>query len=221
MAHYDIASRTYDDWYAKPVGKFIDELQTKLVFEKLNPKPGMHILDVGCGTGNFSIKLAKMGCKVTAVDVSDGMLEKARRKSENLAVEFLNMNAVQLHFPDNLFDAVLSVTAFEFIADNQRAFDEMLRVVKSGAKIVVGTLHKNSNWGKFYESEEMRKNSIFKYAFLKTKDDLESYNPDKFINIGECLHVNPTFDESEFTLENEHRLKSKNSGGFICGLWKK
>ena len=39
----------------------------------MKPEKGMRILDVGCGTGNFSIKLAKMGLDVTGIDVSEKM----------------------------------------------------------------------------------------------------------------------------------------------------
>jgi len=40
----------------------------------------MNVLDVGCGTGNFSIKLAKLGCNVTGIDISDNMLNIARKR---------------------------------------------------------------------------------------------------------------------------------------------
>lgn len=221
MAYYDIEALSYDDWYQKPIGKFIDKLQTQLVFEKLQPKPGMKILDVGCGTGNYSIKLAELGCIVTGIDVSTGMLEKARAKIGTLSVVFKLMSSSALEFVDKSFDAVLSVTAFEFIDDCQQTFNEMLRVAKNGAPIVVGTLHKNSAWGTLYESNELRANSIFKYANLKSIKDLQNFAPDNFISVDECLHINPTFVEADFTVENEAKLKTENPGGFICGLWEK
>ncbi|MBI9066112.1 MAG: class I SAM-dependent methyltransferase [Salinivirgaceae bacterium] len=221
MAIYDIESLSYDDWYQKPIGKFIDKLQTKLIFDALKPNSEMKILDVGCGTGNFSIKLAKLGCDVIGVDVSEAMLKKARENANTTTISFKKMKATKLNFSDNYFDAVISITAFEFIENNQLAFNEMMRVCKPNAPIIIGTLHKNSSWGNLYESDEMRKNSIFKYAKLKSKADLQKYDSLSLISISECLHMNPTFIEKDFTLENEQQLKNQNPGGFICGLWKK
>ncbi|MGB4131105.1 MAG: methyltransferase domain-containing protein, partial [Tepidanaerobacteraceae bacterium] len=68
MSIFDPEAKTYDIWYDTKMGAFADMVQTKLAFELFEPKKGMHVLDVGCGTGNFSIKLAKMGLKVTGID---------------------------------------------------------------------------------------------------------------------------------------------------------
>ena len=63
MAVFDKKADDYDRWYESKLGKFVDKVETELAFSLLNPFPN-EILDMGCGTGNFSIKLAEKGCKV-------------------------------------------------------------------------------------------------------------------------------------------------------------
>ncbi len=221
MAIYDTDAESYDEWYSTSIGRFIDDIQSNMVFEQLEPKQNMHILDVGCGTGNQSIKLAKLGCKVTGIDISEKMLDQAIHKKEGLSIEFIQMEANSLNFPDNYFDAIISVTAFEFIKNINQAFVEMLRVAKNGAPIVIGTLNKESNWGKLYSSKKFKNDTIFKYASLRNKTDFEKLSPEKLIHINECLFINPAEKEENYTLKNEYKQSLLNNGGFICALWKK
>ena len=72
MAVFDQYATDYDGWYNEKRGSFVDKVETELAFKLLEIKRGMKVLDFGCGTGNFSIKLDKMGCNVTGVDVSEG-----------------------------------------------------------------------------------------------------------------------------------------------------
>ncbi len=51
MAVFDREAMEYDQWYQSTMGKFADEVETKLAFSMLKPKKGMKVLDVGCGTG--------------------------------------------------------------------------------------------------------------------------------------------------------------------------
>lgn len=58
---------------------FVSELGKSLV-EMLDPKQGEKILDLGCGTGDLTNEIAKLGAKVVGMDVSPDMIEKARKK---------------------------------------------------------------------------------------------------------------------------------------------
>lgn len=221
MALYDKEAATYDDWFKTPQGKFMDKLESELVIEMLKPLPGTRILDVGCGTGNMSVQLAKLGCTVIGIDVSENMLLKAHQKGKDLPVHFEKMNASNLNFLTDYFDAVVSVTAFEFIKYPEAAFCEMLRVVKPNGSIVVGTLNKNSKWGELYSSVEFRKKTIFRRACLRSKNDLENYCPEKLVDLKECLHIPPGAEPTDFNDSNEQKLAKTNPGGFLCALWKK
>ncbi len=114
MAIFDNFAADYDSWYTDKKGNFVDMVETDLAFKMTDIKKGMKILDVGCGTGNFSIKLAGRGCSVTGVDISNEMLNIARKKASgmNFDIEFINVDLNNLPFEDDTFDAVISMTAF-------------------------------------------------------------------------------------------------------------
>lgn len=222
MAIFDKAALDYDDWYTNAKGNFVDKVETDLAFKLIDIKEGMKVLDVGCGTGNFSIKLANKGCDVTGIDISDEMLNIAIKKiaEQNLDIKFHNMDLYDMKFEDNSFDAVFSMAAFEFVEDATKALEELFRVVKKGGQIFIGTIARNSSWGELYQSKPF-KDSVFKYAKFKTLEEMKSWNKEKLINYGECLFVPPLANDDDFNYETENKLSKATNGGFICALWEK
>lgn len=223
MAVFDKAADSYDSWYATKLGGFIDKVETDLAFSMFEVKPGMKVLDIGCGTGNFSAKLARMGCRVTGIDISDEMLNIARLKNKELGldIEFHNMDVYNLKFKAETFDAVFSMAAFEFIDKPEAALNEMMRVAKEGGQVFIGTISGDSKWGELYMSDEVRNNSVFKYACFKTLKDLQQMKPEKLIKSGQCLFIPPTISENKISIETENELSKTEKGGYICALWKK
>lgn len=224
MAIFDKEAKMYDDWYKTKLGNFVDEVETKCILDLFKVEKGMKVLDVGCGTGNFSIKLAKMGCEVVGIDVSKEMLKVAEEKAkkEGLNIKFYNMDVYDMKFEDNCFDGVISVTAFEFLKDPEKAIEEMFRVLKPNGYLLIGTINKDSAWGEMYLSKEFQENSVFKYANFKTVEDMKSYKKDHLVDIKECLFIPPTIEEEYISMEKERELsKEGKRGGFICALWKK
>ena len=223
MAVFDQAAESYDSWYHTKLGRFVDKVETELAFGLFEIVPGMKVLDVGCGTGNFSIKLAQQGCKVIGIDISDEMLELARSKAKEagLDIEFYNMDVYHLQFEPESLDAAFSMAAFEFIDQPEAALNEMMRVVKAGGQAFIGTISGDSKWGELYSSEPLKSNSVFKYACFKTLQDLRQLKPEKLINSGECLFIPPDALEESITAEEEKRLSKTEKGGYICALWKK
>lgn len=97
------------------------------------------ILDVGTGTGAMALVLAEMGHDVTGIDLSDGMLNKAREKAKtaNLHVEFRIGDAERLSFPDNTFDVVINRHLLWTLPDPEKAIKDWYRVLKSGGRVVI------------------------------------------------------------------------------------
>lgn len=223
MAIFDKEAIDYDQWYKSKLGTFVDNVETELALSRFKPKAGMKILDVGCGTGNFSIKLAEMGCEVVGIDVSEEMLDKARKKAneKGLNIKFEIMDVYNLNFSDKTFDGVFSMAAFEFIKEPQKAYNEMYRVLKNNGHLLIGTINIESSWGELYLSEPFQKNSVFKYADFKSMDQLKSLNTEEVINSGECLFIPPITEEKDISMELEKELSVSERGGFICVVWKK
>lgn len=214
----------YDKWYETPRGSFIDAVETRAAFSLFSPPPGINVLDAGCGTGNFSIKLANQGYQVTGIDISEDMLKIARHKvaSTQLNITFRKMDMNNLDFPDNSFQAVFSMSAFEFIKDPERAYQELYRVVEPGGLILIGTINRDSPWGEAYmETAAKDKNSVFNYAYFKTMEELKSLDYKNLLNSKECLFIPPEAAETDFTWEKEQFYSALNRGGFIICLWQK
>lgn len=216
------AAFEYDKWYQTKMGSFIDEVETKAAFDLFKPQSEEKILDIGCGTGNFTIKLAQKGCKVTGIDISSPMLEKAVEKAEklNLDINFKKEDAVQLNFAANSFDGVISMTAIEFIEDLKKAFDEMKRVVKPAGKILLGSIRGNSDWSRLYKKRAQRKDSVFSHAIFRELEDLKKLDEENLVQTKECLYISPATVKEKINWEEEKSLAKEKRGGFICALWK-
>ncbi len=127
----------YDGWiYAT----FIDQEQNPVrdkVIDLLTP--GSRILDVGCATGKFAIKLAKNGFRVTGIDISDDMISMARKNQalaglENL--EFINTNASYAgeHIRE-MFDYALFSFSIHEIPHHERL--ELIEAIKPLTRNIV------------------------------------------------------------------------------------
>jgi trans-aconitate 2-methyltransferase len=105
------------------------------VAEKLAPRPGERILDLGCGTGRLTTELAAAFPEVRffGADVSESMLAEARRISS--AVVYVRADGTALPFV-NAFDAVFSAAVFHWIADHPALFTEVHTALTSGGRLV-------------------------------------------------------------------------------------
>ncbi|WP_083527996.1 demethylmenaquinone methyltransferase [Curtobacterium ammoniigenes] len=101
----------------------------------IDPQPGEKVLDIAAGTGTSSAAIAKRGATVTALDLSEGMLEVGR--SRHPEIEFVHGDAESLPFPDDTFDAVTISFGLRNVNDPIQALAEMVRVLKPGGRLVV------------------------------------------------------------------------------------
>lgn len=102
---------------------------------------GRQVLDVACGTGTSSLAIARRGARVVGCDISDGMLSVARNRSQTSQwgqrLRYRHANAMELPFPDNSFDAVTSSYGLRNMSCPQEALQEMRRVARAGAPVVI------------------------------------------------------------------------------------
>jgi demethylmenaquinone methyltransferase/2-methoxy-6-polyprenyl-1,4-benzoquinol methylase len=101
------------------------------------PKGG-RLLDIGSGTGDIALEalLSDPGLRVTTVDFSFQMIMVGRRRPAGQKVFWCNADALQLPFSDATFDAVTSGYLIRNVIDPCRAFEEQMRVVKPGGRVV-------------------------------------------------------------------------------------
>lgn len=94
------------------------------------------VLEVGVGTGR-NLKYYPASCSVIGIDISAGMLEKARKKARGTKnVTLLIMDAEYLEFPDNSFDYVVTTFVLCSIPDPVKALKEMRRVLKPSGELI-------------------------------------------------------------------------------------
>lgn len=98
---------------------------------------GSRLLDAGCGTGQFAIAFAHLGCEVTAQDLSPAMVDRARdhAKDRDLQITFRTGDITELPDPRNTFDAIHARVVLQFVPDVPATLREFRRVLKPGGRL--------------------------------------------------------------------------------------
>jgi SAM-dependent methyltransferase len=113
---------------------------------------GQRVLDVACGTGVVAVTAARHGAKVTGLDLTPELLERARFNSRtaNLEIDWHEGDVEKLPFADSSFDVVLSQFGHIFAPRPAMALAEMLRVLKPGGVIAFNTWPPNLLIGQMF-----------------------------------------------------------------------
>ena len=97
--------------------------------------PGDRVLDSCCGTGDLAIACLRAGGRVTGLDFSERMLERARRKSDE--VEWVEADALALPFSDGSFDAATVGFGVRNLEDLGKGLGELRRVLRTGGRFAI------------------------------------------------------------------------------------
>jgi phosphatidylethanolamine/phosphatidyl-N-methylethanolamine N-methyltransferase len=130
---YNTYSGVYDFLFGK-----VFQSGRELGPELLDLFPGAKLLEVGIGTG-LSLPLLPRNIEFTGIDLSQGMLEKAQERAEEMRlrnVRLLKMDATRLEFPDASFDRVFAAYFISTVPDPVAVVKEMKRVCKPGGYLV-------------------------------------------------------------------------------------
>jgi ubiquinone/menaquinone biosynthesis C-methylase UbiE len=114
-----------------------------VLVKKLNISSGHKVLDVGCGTGRLTLKLAGKVDHITGIDPSIQRIEVARRKltqmnQENVTFELGSSDDI-CRYGEDVFDVVYLSAVFHWINDKEEALNNIYRVLKPGGKLGICT----------------------------------------------------------------------------------
>lgn len=105
---------------------------------------GLTVLDIGCGSGGITLSLASDygAARVVGIDVEQPVIDKAKRRAEARGlddrVEFIRIDPGPYPFPDESFDIVFSKDAMIHIPDKEALFNDILRLLRPGGRVLAG-----------------------------------------------------------------------------------
>jgi ubiquinone/menaquinone biosynthesis C-methylase UbiE len=148
----------FNQWAAAGRGDEMEDHHSDITDQTLalmDLQPGDRVLDLGCGTGWASRRLARVAAEVMGLDVADEMLRRAERASTGFNnIRYVWGSAEKIPAPDNYFTKVLSVESFYYYADQGKALDELRRVLTPGGRLfILINLYKDNHYSLRWVSE--------------------------------------------------------------------
>lgn len=160
---WDEIAEYWDDYMGEKSNQFHRELIRPYTEALLNPLEGQTILDIACGNGNFSRRLAEIGANIIAFDYSPKMIERAKLRSVQHVdrIEYKVMDATKyddlLFLGTGAFDSAVANMAFMDIADLVPLVQALKKLVKPAGAVVFSITHpcfQSPAMRKIYETEE-------------------------------------------------------------------
>lgn len=156
---WDYSSPHYETGWQRQLWPAQEQL-----LDKTGIQPGEEILDISCGTGLVTFPMAhSTGSEgsVTGIDLSEGMIEKAKDLTEERALEnitFKHMDAEELDLEDHSFDVAVNSLGLMYYPDPDKALREMYRVLKPGgrASALVWGRRKECGWAEIFPIVDCR-----------------------------------------------------------------
>jgi ubiquinone/menaquinone biosynthesis C-methylase UbiE len=127
------------DFYLGPI---LFEPYAQYLASKIEINGVRSVLEIACGTGRVTRHIRKAlpeHIKLLATDISNDMLNVAKRELDSDGIYFQTEDAQNLSFPDNSFDLVICQFGMMFLPDKKKGFNEIFRVLKPGGKFMFFT----------------------------------------------------------------------------------
>jgi len=145
--YYDEYSESYDSGFEIVQLKIETDLAWRFIKKFLPKSLDARVLDAGGGTGRFAIPIAKLGYHVNLVDISQGMIEQAKKKvvEENLEerIDAMKGDITSLRFPNDYFDFIIcEQDVLSLLNDPEAGMKELARVLKSGQRLLVSVVNR-------------------------------------------------------------------------------
>ena len=186
--------KSYWNWRSRSFGHDADKSTAvadkweAILQQTVTKAPGKRVLDIGTGTGQLAVYLARAGFEVTGVDIAENMVAQAGQyaASQNLDIRFRTGDAEHLDFEDNSFDAVVSRNLLWTLPHPENALKEWRRVLApDGVLVLSDGFWMNTTWKRVHHlgvkllNGIMKKGSLislrFFYAYAKLQKHLPLY----------------------------------------------
>lgn len=135
---------TWDQDYYHPVAERYYDVAVPEMLQAMGARPGDLVLDAGCGPGVHSIRAARYGCRVKAIDLSDRMLAHARARSEEAGVadriDFQQDDLTDLSLRSGEYPFVFNWGVLIHVPEAEKALDHLTRVVAPGGRLALHVL---------------------------------------------------------------------------------
>jgi ubiquinone/menaquinone biosynthesis C-methylase UbiE len=143
--------------------RFIPGVEGKIAIEHLhrysfaiNFVQGKNVLDIACGEGYGSSILSRFALNVSGVDIDHDVVSHANNKYSNNNLNFFVGSVLQIPFPENHFDVIVSFETIEHISEHNEMFHELKRVLKPKGVLIISSPEKRK-----YSDEKNGTNSKF------------------------------------------------------------
>ena len=135
---FSSVSTRYDEiYYEKGLKQKLMEKRLDEIIAEVEPKKGEKILEIGPGSGTYTLALLEKGAEVTAIDISEDMIEICKKKVEDrgFKAEFYQGNILNIPIQDETMDKAIAIGIMTHLPEKKMLADavkEMLRTLKRG-----------------------------------------------------------------------------------------
>lgn len=164
------SSKRFNKWslkYDKSILQFFVFRRSHNVFFEniVQDHAAQRILDVGCGTGEFAVKLKKhkKDARVFGIDISSDMINIAKAKAKvnaNIDIDFRLGDVDHMPYEDNYFDYITCAHSFHHYPHKKKAMREMFRVLRNNGKVMIIDGYKDGLLGKFIFDFIIKKHEV-------------------------------------------------------------
>jgi ubiquinone/menaquinone biosynthesis C-methylase UbiE len=123
-------------------------------------RPGMDVLDVACANGLYAVRIAETARSVTAIDISQDMLDEGAREADIRGlknIKFINMNGCDFDFNGQTFDMIFCYASLVVFPDLKGFFESCRRCLKDGGVLIIDIQNRTNlacpHWRKWYAKE--------------------------------------------------------------------
>ena len=222
-ALFDTWTDRYDRWFTTPVGRLVKQYEAALLLDLLDPRLGERLLDVGCGTGIFTLDVVSRGALVTGIDLSVPMLTGAVHRLGGSGFAALCADMRALPFADGSFDRVFSMTAIDFVADGVKAMNELDRVTRRGGRVVVTTLNSRGPWAARRRQTGADGHDLFANIHFRSPEEMRALVPGAsgaHVKAATAIHFRKDDPpEAIPAIERLGQERNLDTGAFVAIAW--